>query len=52
MIKRFSFLLLKGDIYANPFTYFLQCTDMNIQYTPQNYLKLARYYSTRLSLIG
>ncbi len=30
MIKRFRFLLLKGDFHANPSIYFIQCTGMNL----------------------
>jgi hypothetical protein len=30
MIKKSSFLLLKGDIHFNPSTCFKNCTDMNV----------------------
>jgi hypothetical protein len=50
MVKRYSFLLLKAEIHANPSSNFLQCTD-KILYSLNCY-KVAGYYSTRLSLMG
>ncbi len=50
-MKNSSVLLLKGDIHANPSSYFFTVYGHDpTVYTPSNFLKIAGYYSTRFHL--